>query len=132
VPSASAVAVHYHGAALDPRHETGRGAPDLGHVNRDLALGGLDPPWPRAVPGARCIGRPLVAGTPEEGRHLVLDGPLEDQLGAEAPELTQLVGAADPTEQHLLDGIRDPCARGYSSFHGVGLRGNLPSQFRAR
>ena len=72
-----------------------------------------------AVARARRLGRPLVAGTPEEGRHLVLDGALEDELGSQAPELAQLVGAADPTEQHLLDGFLDPGAGGYSSFHGV-------------
>jgi hypothetical protein len=72
-----------------------------------------------AVPGARCLGRPLVAGAPQEGRHLVLDRALEDELGAEAPELAQLVGTADPIEQDQLDGFLDPGAGGYSSFHGV-------------
>ena len=72
-----------------------------------------------AVARARRLGRPLVAGAAQEGRHLVLDGPLEDELGAQAPELAQLVGAADPTEQDRLDGFLDPGAGGYSSFHGV-------------
>ena len=52
-----------------------------------------------AVPGARCLGRPFVAGAPQEGRHLVLDRALEDELGAEAPELAQL--RADSTSEPL-------------------------------
>jgi hypothetical protein len=47
-----------------------------------------------AVARARCLGRPLVAGAPQKGRQLVPDGALEDELGAEAPELAQLVGTA--------------------------------------
>ena len=66
------------------------GAPHLGHRDRDLALGGLDPAGPVAVARAGRLGRPLVAGAPEEGRQLVLDGPLEDELGTQAPELAQL------------------------------------------
>jgi hypothetical protein len=94
-------------------------APDLGHADRDLALGGLDPTRPVAVPGTDGALRPFVASPAEKGRHLVLDRALEDERGAQAPELAQLVGAADPTEQGLLDGGLDLDARGYSSFHGV-------------
>ena len=72
-----------------------------------------------AVARARRLGRPLVAGAAQEGCHLVLDRPLEDELRSQAPELAQLVGAADPTEQYPLDGFLDPGARGYPSFHGV-------------
>ena len=50
---------------------------------------------------------------------LVLNRALEDELGAQASELAQLVGAADPIRQDLLDRFLDPGARGYPSFHGV-------------
>jgi hypothetical protein len=103
----------------DRADEPLKGAPDLGHADRDLALGGLDPAGPVAVPGTDGALRPLVAGAAEEGRHLVLDRPLEDELRAQAPELTQLVGTADPIEQEPVDGFLDPGARGYPSFHGV-------------
>ena len=103
----------------DRADEPLEGAPDLGHGDRDLALGGLDPTGPVAVAQTHPLGCPLVAGTPEEGRHLVLDGALEDELGTQAPELAQLIGTADPIEQDRLDRFLDPGARGYSLLHGV-------------
>jgi surface polysaccharide O-acyltransferase-like enzyme len=58
----------------DRAHEPGERVAHLGHRDRDLALGGLDP----AGPGCSWLI------------------PLEDDLGAEAPDLTQLVGTVDP------------------------------------
>ena len=78
-----------------------------------------DPAGPVAVPGPDGALRPLVAGPAEEGRHLALDRALEDELGAQAPELAQLAGTADPIEQEPVDGILDLDAGGYSSIHGV-------------
>ena len=74
---------------------------------------------PGAVAGTCGVGRPRVAGPPQEGLELVLDRPLEDELGAQAAELAQLVGAAGPAEQGRLDGGLDLDAGGYSSIHGV-------------
>ena len=105
----------------DRAHEAGEAAPDLGHRDADLALGRLDPARSAAVAGAHGLGHPLVAGAAQEDRQLVLDGPLDDELGAQAPDPAQLLGTADAAEQHLLDGFLDPGARGYPSFHGVGL-----------
>src|ERR1035437_5198049 len=50
-------------------HEAREGVTNLGHGDRDLALGGLDPPGARAVARARGLGGPLVAGSPQEDRH---------------------------------------------------------------
>ena len=61
------------------------GAPDLGHGDGQLALGGLDPAETRPVARSGRLGRALVAGPAEEGRDLVFGGPLEDELGTEAP-----------------------------------------------
>jgi hypothetical protein len=102
-----------------PRDEASQGVPDLGHRDRDLALGGLDPPGAVAVARACGVGGPRIAGPPEERGHLVLDRALEDELGAETAELAQLVGTADPVEQGGLDGGLDLDAGGYSSIHGV-------------
>jgi hypothetical protein len=104
------------GVGDDRTHEAFEGAPHLGHGDQQLALGGLDTPRPLAVARARCLRRPLVAGPAEEGRQLVLDRPLEDELGAQAPELAQLVGAADPLEQDRLDSRR-PHLRSWGIRH---------------
>ena len=67
--------------------EAGEGVTDLGHRHGDLALGGLDAPGPGPVARAgRCLD-PFVAGPTEEGGDLLLDRPLDDQLGAETAEL---------------------------------------------
>ena len=51
-----------------------------------LALGGLDPAGTRARRASPAAsGVALVAGPAEEGRDLVFGGPLEDELGTEAP-----------------------------------------------
>ena len=86
----------------DPRDEASQGVPDLGHRDRDLALGGLDPPGARAVARARGLGGPRI-GPAEERGLLVLDRALEDELGTETAELAQLVGTADPDEQGGLE-----------------------------
>jgi len=91
----------------------------LGHGDRDLALGGLDPAGSVAIARAAGIGRPLIPGPAKEDRDFLFHGPLEDELGAEAPELTQVIGTADPIEQDRLDGFLDLDAGGYSSIHGV-------------
>ena len=90
-----------------------------GHRDRDLALGGLDAAGTRPVARAPGVGRPRVAGAPEEDRDLVLDGALEDELRSEAAEGAQSIGAVDPIEQDRLDGFLDLDAGGYPSFHGV-------------
>jgi len=50
----------------DRAHEAGERVAPLGHRDRDLALGGLDPAGPVAIPGARCLGCPLVAARPRK------------------------------------------------------------------
>ncbi len=102
-----------------------------GMATRDLALGGLDPAGPGAVARAGRLGCPFVAGPAQEGRHLLLDGPLDDELGTQAAELGQAVGIVEPSEEHLLDGFLDPGAGGYPSFHGVVLLGELPGPLRS-
>jgi hypothetical protein len=105
----------------DLRDEAHEGAPDLGHGHGDLALRGLDVPRPMAIARARGVGRSLVAQAPEEGRHLVLDRPLEDQLGAQPTDGGQGVGIAKAAGEHRFDGGLDLGAGGYSLVHGVGL-----------
>ncbi len=61
----------------------------------------------------------LVAGPPQEGRHLLLDRPLEDELGAQAAERAEGVGIGEPRGQGRFDGRLDLDAGGYSLFHGV-------------
>ena len=77
------------------------------------------------------LGCALVPGPAQEGGHLVLDGPLDDELGAQVPELAQLLGTADPIEQHPIDGFLDEGARGYPSFHGVVSFGDLQGSPRS-
>jgi hypothetical protein len=101
------------------RDEAGQAVPDLGHSDRDLALGGLDPAWPGAIAGARGIRRPLVAGPAQEDGHLVLDRPLEDELSTQATEGAEGIGIPETTGEHRLDGCLDLDTRGYSLFHGV-------------
>jgi hypothetical protein len=72
-----------------------------------------------AVPGSGGRLRSLVAGSAEERLELVLDGPLEDEPGAEATELTEPVRLLEPIEQDRLDCGLDLDAGGYSSIHGV-------------
>jgi hypothetical protein len=96
------------GVGDDRTDEAFEGAPDLGHRDQQLALGSLDPPGSVTVARAGRLGRPRVAGPPEEGRQLVLDHPLKNELGAQASKLAQLVGAADPLEQDRLDGFLNP------------------------
>jgi hypothetical protein len=71
------------------------------------------------APIVHLVRRPFwwanLRGSPQPPR----GGALQDELGAQAPELAQLVRTADPIEQDLLDGFLDPGARGYPSFHGV-------------
>jgi len=54
----------------------------------------------------------------ERGLELVLDGPLEDELGTQAAELAQLLGTTDALEQEVFDARLDGGAGGYPSFHG--------------
>jgi hypothetical protein len=95
------------GVGDDRADEAGERVAHLGHGDRDLALGSLDPAGTRPVARAGGVGRSLVPGPAKEDRDLLLHGPLEDELGAEAPELAQVVGTADPTEQDRLDGCLD-------------------------
>ena len=110
----------------DARDEVRERITDLGHRDGDLALGGLDAARPMTVARTGGLGRPFVAGSPEEGGDLLLDGALDDELGAQAAELTQAIGIVEPIEEHLLDGFLDPGTRGYPWFHGVVLLGELP------
>jgi hypothetical protein len=73
--------------------------------------------WPFAPAGGSVDA--LVAGPAEEGRDLVLDGALEDELGGEASHLAQAVGVSDPLEQDGVDLLDQPVADGYSADHGV-------------
>jgi hypothetical protein len=60
----------------------------------------------------------------EEAADLVLDRPLEHELGTQPAELGepfQAVVRLEPAEQRLLDRSFYPGARGYPSFHGVVL-----------
>ena len=63
------------------------GASDLRHVHADLALGGLDRLRPRPVARASRLRRALVAGTTQEGGHLVFDGALQHQPRAQPTQL---------------------------------------------
>jgi len=99
--------------------EPGETVADLGHGDRQLALGGLDPAGPVTVPGTAGRLRPLVASPAEERLEFVLDGPLEDEPGAQAAELGEPVGLLEPGEQGRLDRGLDLDAGGYSSIHGV-------------
>jgi hypothetical protein len=107
------------GVGDDRADEPGEGAADLGHRDRDLALGGLDPAGTMAVARARRLRRPRVAGPTEEGRDFLFHGTLDHEPGAQAAELAQSVGVIEPVEQDRLDGGLDPEAWRYSSFHGV-------------
>ena len=78
-----------------------------------------DPAATVTVARARGIGRPLVSGAPEEDRDLVLDRPLEDELGSETPEGAQSIGIGKAAGQDRFDGGLDLDAGGYPSFHGV-------------
>ena len=103
----------------DRGHEAGQGVTRLGHRDRDLALGGLDTPRPVPVARARRLGGPRIAGAAQERLELVLDGPLENQPGAQATELTEPVGVLEPSQQSGLDRGLDLDAGSYSSIHGV-------------
>jgi hypothetical protein len=92
---------------------------DLGHRHDDLALGGLDPLGAVTVAGTRGIGGPLIARAPEEDGHLVLDRPLEDELGTQATEGGEGIGITEAAGEHRLDGSLDLDAGGHSVVHGV-------------
>ena len=71
------------------------------------------------VARARRLGGPRIAGADQERLELVLDGPLENQPGAQATELTEPVGVLEPSQQSGLDRGLDLDAGSYSSIHGV-------------
>jgi hypothetical protein len=80
-----------------------------------------------AVARAAGIGCALEASSAQEPLDLLLDRPLEHELGAQAAELGQLIKAVtnvpalEAVEQQLLDLRFDLDTRGYPCLHGVVL-----------
>jgi hypothetical protein len=95
------------------RHERLSGLAHLRNLDRKLALGGLHPPGPIAVPEPRAevakaalvVGPALVARPPQPGVELVLDRALDDQPRSELRELRELLARvlADSDGKQLVD-----------------------------
>ncbi len=82
-------------------------------LDLQLALGRLHPTRPHSVPRASRLGRPLVPSPPQEARHLLLQGTLQDQTGSQPADLGQMLCVAQPLAQQLLDGRLQDGARRY-------------------
>ena len=85
--------------------------------------------------GDRCAsrrrGRPLVASPTQEHRQLVLDRPLEDELGAQPSDLAEGIGSSRPSSstRSIASSIR--MLGGYPSVHGVVSFCELPGPLRS-
>jgi hypothetical protein len=81
----------------DAAHEADQAAAHLRHLDRQRALGGVDAARPLPVAPATRLERALVPGPVQETRDLVLDGPLQDELGTQATELAERSGSPTPS-----------------------------------
>ncbi len=94
--------------------------------------GGLDLAWPVAVARAAGRWRPFETGSPQKPLDLVLNRPLDNELGAQATEPAQPVEVVDialafeSVEQQLFDLGLDLDTRGHPCLHGVVLLRELP------
>jgi hypothetical protein len=77
----------------------------LGHLDDDLAFGGLQALGAAAVTPAAALVGALVAAARQEGRHLVLDGSLQYELRAEPAELAEALAIADAALEQIVDGL---------------------------
>jgi hypothetical protein len=101
---------------------------DLLDLHRQLAFRGLDPARAKAVAQpALVVTQPalvlrpaLVTSPAQPGVELVLNGPLDDQPGAELRQRLARV-LADPHGQQLVDPRFDLRRRRHRTSHGVGL-----------
>ena len=60
-----------------------------------------------AIPRARGVGRPLVAGSPQERCDLVLDSALQDELCTEASDGAEGIGVPEAAGEDRFDGSLD-------------------------